>query len=189
LNNAIRKNGKDVFKVDLIKYCKVEELDLLEKQYITEYKTLFPDGYNLTNGGKTQYVKLVQNNQELNEFKKRGRNFGYKHENKTKEKMSQRLKKLCDNETVKTRMKETMKQYYDDQKAKIISTYNLDDENDKYIKEVKNKTTGKLYNYIIKINGRKLTLATQNETLEQKYNRLNAILEKAKVLRNKSKND
>lgn len=53
LNNAIRKNGAGAFKVELILYCNKQDLDELEKQYIKEHDTLFPNGYNLTKGGKT----------------------------------------------------------------------------------------------------------------------------------------
>lgn len=53
LNNSIRKDGKDVFTVELIKTCSLEELDSWEKYYITEHNSLYPNGYNLTPGGKT----------------------------------------------------------------------------------------------------------------------------------------
>lgn len=53
LNNAIRKDGKDSWKVELLEECRVEQLDNLEKKYISEYNTLYPNGYNLTTGGKT----------------------------------------------------------------------------------------------------------------------------------------
>ena len=53
LNNAIRKDGKDAWNVKLLEECSVEKLDELEKHYIQEHNTLFPNGYNLTKGGKT----------------------------------------------------------------------------------------------------------------------------------------
>ena len=52
LNNSIRQYGKDTFKVELITECPKEELDTMEEQYIKEYNTLYPNGYNLTSGGK-----------------------------------------------------------------------------------------------------------------------------------------
>ncbi len=53
LNNAIRKHGKDSFEVRLLETCPVNEMDIREQKYIAEYNTLYPNGYNLTKGGKT----------------------------------------------------------------------------------------------------------------------------------------
>lgn len=51
LNNAIRKNGVDQFSVELIEYCKIEEANDKEIYYISKFNSLFPNGYNLKNGG------------------------------------------------------------------------------------------------------------------------------------------
>jgi group I intron endonuclease len=52
LNNAIRLHGKDVFTVVLLKTCPLEEMDQWEQYYIAELNTLYPNGYNLTSGGR-----------------------------------------------------------------------------------------------------------------------------------------
>lgn len=52
LNNSIRKYGTDKFIVELIERCLPENADSREEYWITEYKTLFPNGYNLTSGGR-----------------------------------------------------------------------------------------------------------------------------------------
>ena len=51
LNNSIRKNGEENFKVELLEICDMDKGDSLESKYILEYKSLFPSGYNLTTGG------------------------------------------------------------------------------------------------------------------------------------------
>lgn len=51
LNNAIRKYGVNEFVVELIEYCEIEKADERETHYIKEYNSLFPNGYNLKNGG------------------------------------------------------------------------------------------------------------------------------------------
>lgn len=51
LNNAIRKYGVDDFVVELIEYCETEKADEREIYYIKEYNSLYPNGYNLKNGG------------------------------------------------------------------------------------------------------------------------------------------
>ena len=51
LNNAIRKYGVDDFVVELIECCEIEKSDERETHYIKELNSLFPNGYNLKNGG------------------------------------------------------------------------------------------------------------------------------------------
>ena len=51
LNNAIRKYGVSDFIVDLIECCEVDDANDKEIHYIKFYNTLFPNGYNLKNGG------------------------------------------------------------------------------------------------------------------------------------------
>jgi hypothetical protein len=52
LNNAIRKYSEDDWDVVLLKTCEVIDLDTEECFHIKEYNTLYPNGYNLTGGGK-----------------------------------------------------------------------------------------------------------------------------------------
>lgn len=51
LNSAIRKYGVNEFEVKLIEYCKIEDANDREIHYIKENNSLFPNGYNLKNGG------------------------------------------------------------------------------------------------------------------------------------------
>jgi hypothetical protein len=53
LNNAIRSYGKDAFHVELMATCPLEDIDSYEVKYIDEYNSLYPNGYNLTIGGKS----------------------------------------------------------------------------------------------------------------------------------------
>ena len=52
LNNAIRKYGVEDFVVELIEYCEIDDADERETHYIKEFNSLYPNGYNLKNGGK-----------------------------------------------------------------------------------------------------------------------------------------
>lgn len=52
LMNAIRKYGQDCFQVELLERCLPEDADRLEKEYIKKYNSLYPFGYNVTDGGK-----------------------------------------------------------------------------------------------------------------------------------------
>jgi group I intron endonuclease len=51
LNNAIRKYGVSDFVVELIECCEIENADTREIHYIKKFNSLFPNGYNLKNGG------------------------------------------------------------------------------------------------------------------------------------------
>jgi len=51
LNNAIRKYGVDDFIVELIEYCDFNDSNDREIHYIKELNSLYPNGYNLKNGG------------------------------------------------------------------------------------------------------------------------------------------
>jgi group I intron endonuclease len=51
LNNAIRKYGVADFVVELIECCEISNADEREIHYIKELNSLFPNGYNLKNGG------------------------------------------------------------------------------------------------------------------------------------------
>ena len=52
LNNAIRKYGVKDFVVELIECCEIKDADERETHYIKEFNSLYPNGYNLKNGGK-----------------------------------------------------------------------------------------------------------------------------------------
>jgi len=51
LENAIRKYGKDAWRVIILEYCPLSRMDEREVHYIAFYKTMAPTGYNLTTGG------------------------------------------------------------------------------------------------------------------------------------------
>jgi group I intron endonuclease len=51
LNNAIRKYGVADFVVELIECCEISNADEREIYYIKELNSLYPNGYNLKNGG------------------------------------------------------------------------------------------------------------------------------------------
>ena len=53
LNNAILKYGSDNFTVELLHSCTIEDADTIESTEIVNHNSLFPNGYNLTTGGKT----------------------------------------------------------------------------------------------------------------------------------------
>jgi len=73
LNNAIRKYGVDDFVVELIECCEIDKSDEREIHYIKEFNSLYPNGYNLKNGGSvfthSHESKKRVSNGVLNYFK------------------------------------------------------------------------------------------------------------------------
>jgi group I intron endonuclease len=51
LNNSIRKYGATDFTCELLEYCEISDANDREIHYIKTYDSLFPNGYNLKNGG------------------------------------------------------------------------------------------------------------------------------------------
>ncbi len=73
LNNAIKKYGVADFVVELIECCKISDANDREIHYIKEFNSLYPNGYNLKNGGSvfthSDESKKRVSNGVLNYFK------------------------------------------------------------------------------------------------------------------------
>jgi len=186
LNNALKKYGKDNFDVIILENCSVDTLNEREIYYINHLSSLFPNGYNLTKGGQSIEFRPNVFAPKREPFKKRGREFGYAHKDSTKQKMSDRLKIIKSTDSTKELMKVTMNKFYDEKKIDILKEYDLSDDVEDYIKPVKKKDTDDIHDYVIKIEGRKLTLRTNDESLDYKYERLKNILLEAKNLQGKN---
>ena len=60
VDRAIKKYGWKNFTVEVLAVCKtIEELNECERKSIVEYKTKFPNGYNLTDGGEGTAGRIV----------------------------------------------------------------------------------------------------------------------------------
>lgn len=142
LNNAIRSYGKDAFHVELLLVCPRQELDTQERKYIEDYATLYPNGYNLTHGGKVFKDKSIPNNAltSINVPKKRGGCVFRSQE--TRAKMTSRLKELMSSpETRQELMERTQQQHL---KSKIESFRDVEIDMtfpEKYI-HIRNKKDG-----------------------------------------------
>ncbi len=164
LNNAIRHYGKDAFVVSLITTCKLEELDDLETQYIDEYKTLYPNGYNLTPGGKT--LEHHNNGVEpLNTTSPGKRGGCIARTEETRKKISEQLCKVLGTDKNRKRQmgltKEQHKaQKYDKFKNEIIDLNNLD----KYLYTKHYKGTPFV---VVKVNGKQTSFVGKYQTFEE----------------------
>ena len=52
LHSAIRKYGKEHFYYEILEECDVSLLDEREKEYIKQYNSISPNGYNILSGGQ-----------------------------------------------------------------------------------------------------------------------------------------
>ena len=167
LNSALLKYGKDSFTCELILTCPVSELNIYESKYISEYSSKYPNGYNLTNGGKCfaekncPFVWNMQNTEPkpkviMNKFKS----------DYTKQLISDRLKSsLKNNEHREKMMKLTQNQHLSNKFENYRNiTVDVNKIND-YIRVIKNNTTNTEYVRII-INNVRTTFVGKYESIE-----------------------
>jgi len=166
LNNSIRKCGKEAFKVELITTCNKEELDTLEELYIKQYNTLYPNGYNLTKGGKVfkNIITDIEPTNATNIPKKRGGCTSRSQE--TRNKMKESLKIVFGTPDAKKEQMLRSQKQHSINKINKFKGIEIDLNNiNQYIKVLNKKNGSK---YIRVIIGEKRTLFVgKYETLDQ----------------------
>ena len=60
IDSAIQDIGKENFSFQIIKQCSLKELDEQEKYFINYYNCIFPNGYNKTNGGSSNFQMFLK---------------------------------------------------------------------------------------------------------------------------------
>ena len=165
LNYALRKYGPESFVCEKIEDCRVEELDSKEIEYIQMYDSKYPNGYNLTCGGKgfTDIdSKYIWNPNPLPKIREKQTKTDY-----TKALISRRLKEaLCSKESRENMMKQSQTQHltkkYDMFKDVVIpDEYDID----KYIHIIKNNKNQSEY-ITVKIEGRRTSFIGKYESIE-----------------------
>jgi hypothetical protein len=181
LNNAIRLHGKGAFTVQLLYSCPIEELDSWEKHYIAEYNSMYPNGYNLTNGGKS-HIRFETSDDvpksDTNTPKKRGGCSMRTEE--TRIKMSKRLKELMSTDENKHRQMLITKDQHKEQKFTRFQNEKIDLENlDQYlyIKHSKDKPF-----IVVKVNDKQTSFVGKYQTLEELENQAKDFLKNIATL-------
>lgn len=189
LNNSIRQYGKENFTVELLEECSISELNNKEIYYIKKLCSLYPKGYNLSIGGKTFSKSNLKNNSELNEFKKRGRPFGYKHKKETIEKFKI-INKITAEKRTEPINNTNLIQYYDDKKIQKLLEFPilLKKPINEIIKPIINKNNGLIHDWNIRYKDLRLKVCSKNMDLNEKYSKLKNIVLKAKKIISKGKN-
>lgn len=177
LKISMRKDGIENFKVSLICRCLCDEMDNLEQFYIEKYNTLYPDGYNLTIGGKN-CIYVPHDIEESTGFK-------YTHERRetqteeTKKKISIAIKKHLNTDTSKKRLTDNAIDQHMENRLELFKGIKIKPDNiDKYVHTKQNY--GKT-RYFIKIEGKTTTFYSKTESdeivKERAYKFLNSLIE------------
>lgn len=150
LNNAIRKHGKDAFKVEMVERCSKEALDNREIFYIQQFNSLYPSGYNLTKGGKTLWKIAFTDTSDNTSSVKHPKNTQRLETTKTL--ISARLKdRFNKNPDLKRDMMVRSKQQHEANKLSKFRGISLNDDLDKYIHPVINQETKQIRFYKVKV--------------------------------------
>ena len=168
LCNAVRKHGRENFSVEEIEVCNLEHLDEREIHWIKEYNTMFPNGYNLTFGGKsTRYRHTMDRSDPLNPPQSRG---GCKFRSEeTRIKMSERMSEILTEEDCIFRSESAVKQHNKTKLTRFIEcTVDLDNI-ESYIHPKGNRIN-------VVIDGKTVSFTSKHETIKQSKERAIAFI-------------
>jgi group I intron endonuclease len=166
LASAMRKYGLESFTTELVERCAKEDLDEREIHYIASYDTMFPNGYNLTPGGKaTRWVRKYENDNVLNE-KQRNEWRYRKRSEETKKKMSERAREIYQSEDICKQISiKTHKQHLQNKFLKFPEKVSIDLDNlDKYIRL---RSQHGVPHYRVVIDGKFVSFCGKHDTLEE----------------------
>jgi len=175
LNYALLKYGKDSFTCDLIVTCPVNELDAYEKKYISEYDSKYPNGYNLTNGGKCfadghgKYEWKLQKDIQIPTLSAKPN----KKSDYTKQLISDRLKSCLDDNKHREKMMKLSQNQHLSKKYQIYKNVTVDETKiDDYIRVIRNNSTNSEYIQV--------TINKVQTTFVGKYESIESIKERAR---------
>jgi group I intron endonuclease len=176
LNSSIAKHGKEHFKCELLVRCGLDELDKYEQQFIKEYNSKYPNGYNLTNGGqKCGYkkgpkidvnadeivIQEVIKHEDLNWFRKRPKS------EETKQKISDGIKHAINTEEHLTQMMKNVQNQHLEKKFEIMRGVEIDSNNlDQYISIITNNKNNTKYIQITFDRKRRISFVGKHESIE-----------------------
>jgi hypothetical protein len=168
LNSAINKYGVEKFKCEKIIECEIDKLDEIEIKYIKEYGSLFPNGYNLTEGGKT--CKHCKMNVDVGS-KLPVSNANMEKSEHTKMMISKGLIDAKQDISHRNMMMKLTQNQHQQQKYDKFKNAQIDESNiEKYIHITNNNKLN--YQYIkINIDGVKTTFVGKHETIHEIKNR------------------
>lgn len=161
LNSAIRKYGAEVFTVDVLERCELDELDSREKHHISQQNTLYPTGYNLTAGGRTLETITLEPDEQPSSPGARG---GCEYRSQeTRVLISNRLRDILKSSRARSSMSERTRQQHLATKLERFKGIQIDtDQLDKYIHQQQKRV-------VVNVNNQKVTFASKHSTPEERY--------------------
>ena len=165
LNSSIRKYGEENFTCEKIHTCLVSELDNQEKHFITQFDSKFPNGYNLTDGGKG-FTDVNGEYAWRTSVPPQQKSLPQPKSDYTKNLISERLKTFYDDASHReNRSRLTQKQHLS-KKYELFKNVIIDDTQiDSYIRVVRNNTNNSEYVRIV-INKIRATFVGKSDTTE-----------------------
>ena len=172
LNSAINKYGVENFKCEKLIECAIDKLDENEIKYIKEFNSLFPNGYNLTAGGKTcKYSRLSADDVFVPPVVNKIPKENVKRSEYTKMMISKGLKEAKQDVSHRVTIMKLTQTQHQQQKFDKFKDVKIDESNiEKYIHISNNNA--KNYQYIrVNINGVETQFVGKYETIAETKNR------------------
>lgn len=177
LNNSIREFGIQNFSIEELEKCKIDEMDQLEIEYIKKYNSIYPNGMNLTKGGKT-FEKIHVDDKFEDEKKEKEK---YSHSTETKKLIGERSAKFFNQLSEQIKLSENAKRQHDKNKLEKLKKLNLKIDRYNYLSFIKpiNKADGSTVGYRISTNDKTkgIQFVSKHESLQEKYERIKKFLE------------
>ncbi len=179
LNNSIREYGKEAFIVELVLECSKDELDTMEEKYIKEFNTLYPDGYNLTIGGKV-FKNVDANilpNSPTNIPTKRG---GCTYRSlETRTKMTESLKRVCGTALARKEQMLRSQTQHSSNKINKFNGVNIDTDNlEQYIRVINKKDGSKIIR--VRVENKVTSFIGKYESIDQLKHKAKEFLKSVK---------
>jgi hypothetical protein len=170
LNSAFNKYGVENFKCELIINCDIVDLDYYEIKYISELDTKYPNGYNLTSGGRNngfENGKKIVLEEEIKPKQDMSLNPNLKRSEKTKQLISHRLKEYKSNPEIRKDDMKRVQKIHSNNRFDKYKDIHIDSNNiDKYIHVINNNTLG--YEYVrVTLNKMRTTFVGKYESIEE----------------------
>ena len=170
LNSTINKYGATNFECELITTCDINDLDYYEIKYISELNTKYPNGYNLTSGGRNngfENGKKIVLEEEIKPKIDMVLKPNLKRSEQTKQLISKRLTDYKSDPQVRKDDMERVQKIHAINRFEKYKDIPIDNNNiEKYIHIIKNNTLN--YDYIrVTINKMRTTFVGQYETIEE----------------------
>ena len=169
LNNAIRLHGPNQFYAGLVEVCHPNELDAKEKYHIKAFNSMYPHGYNLTEGGK---VKPMARDRDIKsiELHYKPRSKTAPRSEETKARISEGVKRSYTAERQHIYMHNAQKQHYE-QKLKRFENAACTEYS---MKIITSRESGKFVRLII--DGKKVHFVGKHSDIDELIIRANAFI-------------